>query len=70
MSNDNPKWTDIDPETGKTYNQLWQEGWEAGYNKPASEDLPKEFVHRGDMFARGYAEGLISASSKNSQSKH
>lgn len=61
------KWTDIEPTTGKTYDQLWKEGCQAGYNMAQSlnrpvrtEDFPKDFKHRGGAYWNGYAEGVIS----------
>lgn len=64
-------WTDKDPETGKTYHEIWKEGCQAGYddainNKP----YPKDFVHRGGVYWRGYAEGRLSASSKTKTDEH
>lgn len=61
------KWTDIDPQTGKTFDELWNDGWKAGkvmaesLGRPVkTEDFPKDFSHRGGTFWCGYAEGVIS----------
>lgn len=62
-------WTDKDPETGKTYKELWNDGWEAGNNMAKSlnrpvmnTDFPKDFHHRGGVYWSGYAEGVLSGS--------
>lgn len=64
-------WTDIDPETGKTYLEIYREGQQAGYNHAMSlgrpfksSDWPEGFVHRGGVYWRGYAEGVLSAGGK------
>lgn len=66
-----PKWTDIATTDGKTYEQLWREGWTAGKEMAESlgrpvrtEDFPQNFVHRGGTFWNGYAEGVLASNKK------
>ncbi len=65
------KWDDIATDDGKTYREVWGKGWQAGYDKAISlgrpfrgSDFPEGFQHRGGTFWNGYAEGVLSASSK------
>ena len=60
------KWKDKATTDGKTHEQVWQDGYNAGKKMAESlgrpvrtEDFPKDFVHRGGTFWRGYAEGVL-----------